>query len=83
MWAATANLIRVERANAEQALFASARELADTYEARVLRRLREIDQTLKVIKYAYQRAGAPSKVLAELQSRDLLPVELRLGRGDG
>ncbi|MGQ0751985.1 MAG: PDC sensor domain-containing protein, partial [Betaproteobacteria bacterium] len=76
VWGTTANLIRVERANAEQALFASTRELADTYEARVLRRLREIDQTLKVIKYAYQRAEAPPKVLADLQKRDLLPVEL-------
>jgi diguanylate cyclase (GGDEF)-like protein len=76
VWGTTANLIRVERANAEQALLASARELADTYEARVLRRLREIDHTLKVIKYAYQRVQHPSKLLADLQKRDLLPAEL-------
>jgi diguanylate cyclase (GGDEF)-like protein len=76
VWGATANLIRVERANAERALSASTRELADTYEARVLRQLREIDQILKVIKYAYQRTEAPSKVLADLRMRDLLPPDL-------
>ena len=42
----------------------------------MLRQLREIDQTLKVIKYAYQRAEAPSKVLADLRMRNLLPPEL-------
>jgi len=76
VWGTTANLIRVERANAERALYTSTRELADTYEVRVLRQLREIDQILKVVKYAYQRAEAPSKVLADLRMRNLLPAEL-------
>ena len=76
VWGTTANLIRIERSNAERAMFTSARELADTYEAQVLRNLREIDHTLKVLKFAYQRAEAPSKVLAELKDKDLLPREL-------
>jgi diguanylate cyclase (GGDEF)-like protein len=76
VWGATANLVRIERSNAERAMFASARELADTYEAQLLRNLREIDHTLKVLKFAYQRAEAPAKVLAELKNKDLLPPEL-------
>jgi diguanylate cyclase (GGDEF)-like protein len=53
----------------------SSRELAETYEAQVVRALREIDQTLKVVKYAFERSGERG-VLSELKARTLLPPDL-------
>ena len=52
IWGTTFNLIKSERAAAERAATLSSRELAETYEAQVVRALREIDQTLKVVKFA-------------------------------
>ena len=75
IWGTTLNLISVERAAAERAAAASSHELADTYEAQVVRALREIDQTLKFVKYAYERAGEPD-VLKELKAKALLPTDL-------
>jgi hypothetical protein len=49
IWGATLSLIKVERTTAERAAVASSHELADTYEAQVVRSLREIDQTLKFV----------------------------------
>ncbi len=75
IWGMTLNLIRVERHAAERATAVSAQELAETHEARVVRTLREIDQTLKVVKYAYELRGRP-EVLNELKVQSLLPAEL-------
>ncbi|WP_404463211.1 diguanylate cyclase [Vreelandella aquamarina] len=49
-------------------------DIADTYEARVLRSLREIDATLKLVDFvaSQQRSG----ILETLQERNLLPPEL-------
>lgn len=52
----------------------SSRELAETYEAQVVRALREIDQALKVVKYAHERRGAQA-VLQDLKARYLLPPD--------
>ena len=57
IWGATLNLIRVERSAAERAAVVSSREVAETYESQVLHSLREIDQTLKFVKYAYELIG--------------------------
>ncbi|HUX90549.1 MAG TPA: EAL domain-containing protein [Gallionellaceae bacterium] len=51
------------------------RELVSTYEAQAIRALREIDQTLKFIKYVYEIKGQQD-VLHELKTRALLPSEL-------
>ena len=75
IWATTANLVRVEIQNAERVAGNSTLELLDTYEAQMLRNLREIDHTLKVVKYAYEASRKPT-VLAELNRKGLLPPNL-------
>lgn len=75
IWGATLHLIKVERAAAQHTAAVSAGELADTYEAQVVRALREIDQTLKFVKYAYELRGQQI-VLQELKEKDLLPPDL-------
>ncbi len=54
---------------------ASSHELAQTYESQVVRALREIDQTLKIVKYANDVWGMQD-VLPKLKARDLLPPAL-------
>jgi diguanylate cyclase (GGDEF)-like protein len=75
IWGTTLILLRAERAIVEHTAAVSSRELAETYEAQVVRALREIDQTLKVVKYAYELRGS-LLVLQELKTRALLPPEL-------
>jgi diguanylate cyclase (GGDEF)-like protein len=75
IWGATFYLIKTERIAAERAAVATVRELADTYEAQVGRALREIAQTLKLIKIAYERGGTQS-TLVELKEAGLLPPDL-------
>lgn len=70
-WTAVIHLINVERVAAIRATAELSRELADTYEAQMVRNLAAIDQTLKTIKYAYELKGAAA--LAELQDKGLLP----------
>ena len=75
MWVTTVGLIRVKHADAEHAAAGSSRELLGTYEAQVVRALREIDQTLNLVKYWHEQGGG-RHVLAELKSRALLPPDL-------
>jgi diguanylate cyclase (GGDEF)-like protein len=75
IWGTTLNLIKVERTAAEQTAAALSHELAQTYVAQVVRALREIDQTLKVVKYANDVWGM-QEVLPKLKARDLLPPAL-------
>lgn len=75
IWGLSINLIRVERAAAEHTAAVSTRQLAETYEAQVVRALREIDQTLKIIQYVYELRGEQA-VLKELKTRTLLPPDL-------
>src|SRR3989339_1443926 len=49
IWGTTLNLIKVEHAAAEHSAAMTSRELAETYEAQVVRAMREIDQTLKIV----------------------------------
>jgi diguanylate cyclase (GGDEF)-like protein len=74
IWGATLNLIKVERANAAAAAAAAALELVNTYEAQVVRALREIDQTLKLVEYEYKSKGASA--LSDLKTESLLPPDL-------
>lgn len=76
LWGTTLNLIEVEYENARSAARASARENLETYEAQVVRVLREIDQTLKAYRYAYENRGDAGTALSDLRERDLLPPEL-------
>ena len=75
IWGATFNLIRHERTNAETAAAASGLELVNTYDAQIVRALREIDQTLKFVKYVYPIKGAHA-ALSELKEKALLPPDL-------
>jgi diguanylate cyclase (GGDEF)-like protein len=75
IWGGTLNLMRVARANAAKTSAATTLELVDTYEAQIVRALREIDQTLKLVKYVYETRGA-SATLLDLKARGLLPPEL-------
>ena len=86
IWAATLNLIRVERAAARAAAAAATLELANTYEAQVVRALREIDQTVKFVKYVCETRD-PDAALSDLRARALLPPDLifvvRIVNSDG
>ena len=75
IWGSTLNLIHIERSNATKVSSAAALQLVNTYEAQVVRALREIDQTLKLVNYLSELKGAPA-ALAELRARGLLPPEL-------
>jgi diguanylate cyclase (GGDEF)-like protein len=75
IWGGTLRLIQIERSAATAASAAKVLELVDTYEAQVVRALREIDQTLKLVKYSSEKEGAGA-ALAELRPRGLLPPEL-------
>lgn len=75
LWGATFQLIRSERTGVEQHAQTATRDLAETYEAQVVRAVREIDLTLKAVKYAYEHYGETG-VLEELRTRALLPPEM-------
>ena len=72
VWGSTSVLIVVERNAASQSAASSSEELVETYQAQVMRVLREIDQTLKFVKFAYVRDGGRVD-LAELKAKGLLP----------
>ncbi|HUP97300.1 MAG TPA: EAL domain-containing protein [Usitatibacter sp.] len=75
IWGMTLNVSKVEREGASRGAAASALELGDTYEAQVLRALREIDQTLKFVKHSFRREGGRVD-LAYLKSQGLLLPDL-------
>ena len=54
IWAGTLYLIKVERTRAQQGIAEASLEIGATYEAQILRAVREIDQTLKLVKYTYE-----------------------------
>jgi len=75
LWAATSHVIKIETESAETAIQTSSGELAETYEAQVVRVLREIDHTLSLVEYALQQHG-PEDALLVLAGKDLLPPTL-------
>jgi diguanylate cyclase (GGDEF)-like protein len=75
IWGTTVGAIRVKRSAAEHAAAVSSRELLGTYEAQVVRALREIDQTLNLVKYWHEH-GTSGRALAELRDQGLLPPDL-------
>jgi diguanylate cyclase (GGDEF)-like protein len=74
-WWTTLSLIKVERVAAGNTAALLSRELAETYEAQAVRALREIDQTLKLVKYEYETTGK-FDILLELKKKNLLPPDL-------
>jgi diguanylate cyclase (GGDEF)-like protein len=75
VWVMTYGLARVQQGAAEQAAAASNAELLDTYEAQVVRALRDIDQALNLVKFWHER-GLGRRGLAELKDHGLLPPDL-------
>jgi diguanylate cyclase (GGDEF)-like protein len=75
VWTATLELVKVKYADAQQAALLSNRELLGTYEAQVVRALREIDQSLNQIKYWHDRTDG-RRSLAELKEKGLLLPDL-------
>ena len=75
IWTATMELVKLKNADAQRAAVLSNRELLGTYEAQVVRALREIDQNLNLIKYWHERDGGRGR-LAELKERGLLLPDL-------
>jgi diguanylate cyclase (GGDEF)-like protein len=75
IWSATFSLIKAARASAEATAAEKTLALLNTYEAQVVRALREIDQTLKLVKFEYE-SNAVSATLGQLQARQLLLPDL-------
>jgi diguanylate cyclase (GGDEF)-like protein len=75
IWAATLSLCKLERANAQGAAITATRELLATYEAQAVRALREIDQTLRLVKYSHE-LNDHQDPLQQLEKRALLPPGL-------
>src|SRR4051794_22051043 len=73
IWGTTWHVISLERATAARGAASSSLEHADTYEAQVVRALREIDQTLKFIKFAYEAEGGRVDLSRLKQDGLLLP----------
>ena len=70
-WGTVLHVLDLEREAATLAAIQSSRQLADTYQAQVVRSLVSIDQTLKTVAYAYAVNG--NAALADLQKKDMLP----------
>ena len=75
VWGSTLNLVRVEHAAARTSAATAAIEAADTYEAHVVRAMREIDQTLKLLALMHDRDGGKID-LRMLRDRGLLLPEI-------
>jgi diguanylate cyclase (GGDEF)-like protein len=75
VWGMTFSIARVRHAAAEQAAAASSAAMLDTYEAQVVRALRDIDETLNLVKFWHER-GTGRRGLAELKDHGLLPSDL-------
>jgi len=75
IWSATLYFIRIEQTRAQRNAAALSLEISATYEAQMLRAVREIDQTLKLVKFAYEAEGEHNP-LPRLKERALLPPAL-------
>jgi diguanylate cyclase (GGDEF)-like protein len=71
LWTATVGLIRQEYANGRAAAIAATQKITETYEAQIVRSLREIDRTLGAVAYTYSLRGS-RLALPELNDRGLL-----------
>ena len=75
IWFGTLHAIESERRAAASAARDATHELLDTYEAQMARSLSNIDQTLRVLKYAVEQNGAQG-ALPALAAKGLLPPGL-------
>ncbi len=75
LWGSTLRLIRGERQAAERLASTETGQLLDTYEAQVVRALREIDHTLRLVELQLGKAGSRGS-LSVLEEKGLLPPSL-------
>lgn len=75
LWTAIFHVLALEHSNAQRETTLLTRELVQTYEAQVVRAMRDIDQTLKVVKYMYEANRAPG-LLRDLKTRGILLPDL-------
>ncbi len=75
IWSIALNYAARERILIDRTAAALTAELAGTYEAQVVRALREIDTTLKLVRYSLGD-GPAQKLLEDLRAGDLLPPAL-------
>ena len=75
IWFGTLHVIEAERRAAAVAARDATHELLDTYEAQMARSLSNIDQSLRVLKYAVEQNGAAG-ALPALAAKGLLPPGL-------
>jgi diguanylate cyclase (GGDEF)-like protein len=75
IWGTTLAVTKVRHSDAEHTAALSSKELLGTYEAQVVRALREIDQALNLVKFWSER-GAGQHTLSDLKDKGLLPPDL-------
>ena len=75
IWGITLSLIKIRDSEAERDAAVSSRELLGTYEAQIVRVLRETDQALNLVKFWHERAAGHGR-LSELKEQGLLPPDL-------
>ncbi len=75
IWFGAIHTINREEAGLEQEAVKTTLALSEVYEAQMVRNLGFIDQTLKTVKYAYERDPNPD-VLGEMDLKGLLPPRL-------
>ncbi len=63
IWGAALGIIRLKHVEAEHDAALLSRELLGTYEAQVVRVLREIDQTLNLVKFWHERTDTARRAL--------------------
>ncbi|MFO7550872.1 MAG: EAL domain-containing protein [Haliea sp.] len=72
LWGGAYSLIEVERNNAHASARTLTRDLTETYEAQVVRVLRDIRKDFQVMQFSFELYGGDA-TLAVLEERDLLP----------
>jgi diguanylate cyclase (GGDEF)-like protein len=75
IWGTTFTLSRIRYADAAETMRASTRELLSTYEAQVVRAVREIEQAINLVQ-AWPQEQNPQQTLNALADRELLPSHL-------
>jgi diguanylate cyclase (GGDEF)-like protein len=75
VWVMTFSISKVRHTDAVRSAAAASSELLDTYEAQVVRALRDIDETLHLVKFWHEHENGQGG-LAKLRESGLLPADL-------
>lgn len=86
IWLVTLNLVEREQQAADRRAALLAADAAETYEAQIVRALREIDTTLQLVRYSLDDRPA-QETLEDLRQRGMLPpallFEVRISDAEG